>query len=190
MSLYHLFIPYIDKDENDNLSYFADDVELLHDIRDRLIFVLATTPELAEEYKLLGSIARRCLFNFESHSNNVIHDMTMFAKMPSTEQEKYDFVRHIADLITYQTTACRAEDVVLCRGIAKYWDIDTKVIDEEIELKMLLIDKIIDSYKEKKERLLTSYKDANTSADKPNFVRYYILREELEKQQYIYDTPF
>lgn len=190
MSLSHLFAPYMGATEHDDLSYYTDDVELLHDTRDKLIFVLGTTPELVEEYKLLGSIARRCLFDFERYANNVIHDMTMFAKAPSIDKEKQEFIRHLADLISYNTTTCKTEDVVLCRGLANYWGVDVSIIDEEIDFKLQQIDWLIDSYKEKREQILTSYKEANVSANKPNFVHNYILRENLERQQYMYETPF
>jgi hypothetical protein len=99
MSLSHLFVSYIHETERDDMSYFSDDKELLLETRKKLIFVLSTTPELTEEYKLLGSIARRCLFDFDRYANNVIHDMTMFAKVPLTDKEKTEFIRYLADLI-------------------------------------------------------------------------------------------
>jgi hypothetical protein len=80
--------------------------------------------------------------------------------------------------------------VVLCKGLANYWGVDVSIIDEEIDFKIQQIDRLIDSYKEKREQILTSYKEANVSANKPNFVHNYILRENLERQQYIYETPF
>lgn len=190
MSLSHLFVSYIHETERDDMSYFSDDKELLLETRKKLIFVLSTTPELTEEYKLLGSIARRCLFDFERYANNVIHDMIMFAKVPLTDKEKREFIRYLADLISYNTTTCKTEDVVLCRGLANYWGVDVSIIDEEIDFKLQQIDWLIDSYKEKREQILTSYKEANVSANKPNFVHNYILRENLEKQQYICETPF
>ena len=89
-----------------------------------------------------------------------------------------------------QQSAKNTEDVVLCRGVAKYWGVDVHIIDEEIEFKLRLIDYLIDSYEKKKELIAASYNKANNLANSPNFVHNYILREELEKQQYICETPF
>lgn len=171
MSYSHLFI-------SDPITRECEDKDGRFDsYRDSITYILANDEALAREYALFRAIAMRVNFKFDDYSLSIVDDKSVASALPKTEEEKLNFLKHLAVMILVNSDICRTEDVIIFDAIACKYGHSLCILDDVVEQ---ITSRIVLNEQHNidlKESLILSYQSAK-DVDIEEFTRIYL--EELD----------
>lgn len=167
MSYSHLFVL-------DPLIRAREDKEGVFDYyRDSLTYILANDEHLLNEYALLRAIAVNENYNFDEYAASIVGNRFIEDALPKADDEKYDFLRHLAVLILVCSDKCRTEDVIVFNAVAQKYGYTMDVLDEIICKIVSRIGNTFQHHIDLKNSIISSYESAK-KVDKRVFIESYL----------------
>lgn len=177
MSYSHLFVL-------DSLIRAREDKDGVFDYyRDSLTYILANDEHLSNEYALLRAIAVNENYNFDEYATLIVDDNSIEDALPKTDDEKYDFLRHLAVLIFVCSDKCRTEDVIIFNAVAHKYGYTMDVLDEIICKIVSRIGNTLQHHIDLRNSITSSYESAKKVAKK-EFIASYL--RQVNKNVYNY----